>query len=122
MRDPNNLNLVRKFVVPNYATDEYKPAQFKLEQNYPNPFNPVTTIEFNLMERAQVTLKVYNVIGQEVMTLLNNEDMDYGRQGVQFNAGNLASGIYFYRMDATTVDEKGVRNTFSNVKKMMLVK
>jgi len=121
-RDPNSINTAHRFVVPNYATDNYKPVQFTLEQNYPNPFNPITTIEFELMERSQVTLKVYNVIGQEVMTLLNNTDLEYGRQAVQFNAGDLASGVYFYRMDATTTDDKGIRSTFSSVKKMILMK
>jgi len=121
-RDPNTINGVKRFVVPNYAAYENKPTEFKLEQNYPNPFNPTTTIEFSLMAEARVTLKVYNVVGQEVMTLLDNQDLQYGHQGVQFNASNLASGVYFYRMEATTVDAKGVRTIFTNTKKMLLLK
>ena len=74
------------------------------------------------MGEAKVTLKVYNVVGQEVATLLNNQALDYGHQAVQFNASNLSSGVYFYRMEATTVDDKGARTIFTSTKKMLLLK
>ncbi|TAK56769.1 MAG: T9SS type A sorting domain-containing protein, partial [Bacteroidetes bacterium] len=121
-RDPNTIESARRFVVPNYATEVYEPTQFSLEQNYPNPFNPVTTISFDLIEPAKVTLKIYNVVGQEVATLFNNEDLGYGRQFVQFDGGDLASGVYFYKLEATATDDKGVRSLFTNIKKMLLVK
>src|ERR1041385_22566 len=107
------------------AVDEYIPVAYRLDQNYPNPFNPTTTIQFNLPERAVITLKVYNMLGQEVTTLLNNEDMDEGVQEVRFDAGNFASGVYFYRLVANGVgdEEKGTPGqTFVSVKKMMLLK
>ncbi len=75
-----------------------------------------------LTQAAQVTLRIYNVVGQEVATLFNNQEMDLGRQTVQFDASSLASGVYFYRLEAVATDERGVSTVFTNVKKMMLVK
>ncbi|OIP55527.1 MAG: hypothetical protein AUK34_12920 [Ignavibacteria bacterium CG2_30_36_16] len=93
------------------------PKVFSLEQNYPNPFNPSTKINFSLAVDAKVSLKVFDVLGQEVMTLVNGQ-MAAGRHDVQFNAVGLNSGVYFYRIDATGVDG----NNFSSVKKMILTK
>ena len=70
-----------------------------LSQNYPNPFNPATTIRYGLPNRSHVTLTVYNTLGQQVAQLINS-DIDAGYHEIQFNASNLASGVYFYRMQA----------------------
>ena len=75
------------------------PSEFKLEQNYPNPFNPSTTIEFLIPQTSIVHLDEYNVLGEQVTTLLN-EERPAGNQSVQFNASNLPSGIYFYSIKA----------------------
>ena len=93
-------------------TSTAQPAQFTLGQNYPNPFNPSTTIEFALPKASSVELKVYTTLGQEVATLVQ-ETMSAGRHTVSFNAGRLASGLYFYRISA---------GDFNSVRKMMLVK
>ncbi len=74
------------------------PAQFSLGQNYPNPFNPSTRISFVLPADGQVTLRVYNTIGEEVATLVN-EVLPAGQHQVLWNAGGLPSGVYFYRID-----------------------
>lgn len=95
------------------------PEAFVLYQNYPNPFNPTTTIEFSLPEDAVVSLKVYNMIGQEVATLIDNEEMMYGAESVTFDASNLSSGIYFYRLVAKGL-ETGA--TTQIMKKMVLMK
>jgi hypothetical protein len=103
----------------------YVPSTFRLDQNYPNPFNPTTVIGFQLAEDAVVTLKVYNILGQELTTLVNHETMDEGSQEVEFNAANLPSGVYFYRLVATGVGdpEEGIAGkTFISVKKMTLVR
>lgn len=83
---------------PLTGRDDASPAAFALAQNYPNPFNPVTTIEFSLPAQSIVTLKVYNVLGQEVATLLNRQQLDQGRQAVDFNANAIPSGVYFYSL------------------------
>jgi hypothetical protein len=75
------------------------PAEYGLSQNYPNPFNPVTSISYTLAGNAMTTLKVYNVLGQEVTTLVN-EVKAPGAYTVNWNASDLASGIYFYRLQA----------------------
>jgi hypothetical protein len=101
------------------------PETFQLKQNYPNPFNPQTTIEFTLPEASIVTLKIYNVLGQEVAKLLNGETMDNGSQEVEFNAANLPSGVYFYRLEAQSIldEETGTLGEMrTSVKKMLLVR
>ncbi len=88
------------------------PLDFILEQNYPNPFNPSTKINFSIPKSDFVTLKVYNMLGQEVATLVNRQ-MSAGKYSVEFNASNLTSGVYLYKI--TT-------NDFTLSKKMMLLK
>jgi hypothetical protein len=86
--------------------------QFKLLQNYPNPFNLTTTIPFLLPQRTNVTLKVYDVFGKEIATLINKE-YDAGEHSIQFNANDLSTGVYFYRLQA---------GNFIEQKKMILIK
>ena len=99
------------------SDEELIPHTVALYQNYPNPFNPTTTIRFDLEDNAKVTLKVYNVLGQEVTTLLKNEEMDYGEKEIEFDASKLSSGVYFYRLTA-----QGEEFKISKKKKLMLVK
>jgi hypothetical protein len=91
------------------------PDEFSLAQNYPNPFNPTTTIEFSIPEDAFVTLKVYNMLGQEVATLIDREELGSGENQVDFDASFLSSGVYFYRIMVNG-------GQFQQVNKMMLVK
>lgn len=88
------------------------PLVYALSQNYPNPFNPSTRIQFSLPKASNVTLKVFNMLGQEVATLVSGS-LSAGDHDVTFNAKNLASGLYFYRLTA---------DQFTSVKKMMLLK
>ncbi|MDR9416463.1 MAG: LamG-like jellyroll fold domain-containing protein [Gracilimonas sp.] len=78
----------------------YIPDVVELSQNYPNPFNPTTTIDYGVPEAGEVTLDVFNMLGQKVATLLNGEKKSAGRFSVQFDAGRLASGLYLYRLKA----------------------
>ncbi len=96
------------------------PEQYALYQNYPNPFNPSTTIRFQLSEDSRVTLKVFNMLGQEVASLMNNEDVEGGEHEVRFDAGNLASGVYFYKLIAQETDNSSV--LFQQVRKMLILK
>jgi hypothetical protein len=88
------------------------PTSFKLEQNYPNPFNPTTNIAFNIPTASQVTLEVYNMLGQRVATLLNRQ-LSAGSHLVPFSAANLGSGIYIYRLTA---------GNFVDTRRMTLIK
>ena len=88
------------------------PTEFALYQNYPNPFNPSTTISFDLPRQSYVTLKVYNVLGQEVATLVNG-GRQAGRYSIPLEATEQPSGIYFYRLTA---------GSFSDVKKLIILK
>jgi hypothetical protein len=88
------------------------PKEFALYQNYPNPFNPTTKIKYDLPNDSRVTISIYNLIGQEVATLVD-ENQEAGFKSVEWNAGSLPSGMYVYRLTA---------NTFSDVKKMLLLK
>jgi len=88
------------------------PTQFNLEQNYPNPFNPTTTISYSLPHESYVRLSIFNTLGQNVRTLVNQFE-EAGNKSVSFDAGSLSSGVYFYRLQA---------GTFSNVKKLLLIK
>jgi hypothetical protein len=85
---------------------------FALESNYPNPFNPTTQISYQLPENSFVNLVVYNVIGQKVAELVNQEQTS-GKYTVKFDASNLPSGVYIYKLQA---------GEFSDVKKMLLTK
>jgi hypothetical protein len=93
------------------------PKEFYLSQNYPNPFNPTSMINFDLPKDSKVSLKVYDLLGRVVATLADNQEYEAGTQQVQFNAGNLASGMYFYRLTAQSEGK-----TFKDVKKMLLLK
>ncbi len=99
---------------------DIQPQKFLLAQNYPNPFNPSTTISFDLAKDAVVTLKVYNLLGQEVATLLNNENIEEGLQSVEFDASNLPSGVYLYKITGQEIG--GNAKSFQSTKKMVLLK
>jgi len=88
------------------------PEIFSLEQNYPNPFNPSTSIQFRIPENSFVSLKIYNVLGKEVSTLMN-EEKNAGTYEVNFNASALSSGVYFYKLEA---------GNFVQTRKMVLMK
>jgi uncharacterized repeat protein (TIGR01451 family) len=79
------------------------PDKFKLEQNYPNPFNPSTVIKFSVANREMITLKVYNLIGQEIATLVKSE-LEPGTYTATFDASKLSSGVYFYQLTGNSVN------------------
>ena len=91
---------------------DFHPNRFSLKQNYPNPFNPSTVISYSLPKGEFVTIKIYNLIGQEIKTLVNNYK-NAGTYNVTFSAAGLPTGIYFYQIQA---------GSFNSVKKMLLIK
>jgi hypothetical protein len=96
----------------NDPTEKSIPVEYSLSQNYPNPFNPTTTISYTLPEQALVQLTINNLLGQHIVTLVN-EIQSSGNKTVEFNAGSLPSGVYYYRIHA---------GKFSDFKKMILLK
>ena len=88
------------------------PDAYSISQNYPNPFNPITTIKYQIPELSFVTLKVYDVLGNEITTLLN-EEKPVGSYQIEFDATILSSGVYFYKLQA---------GNFVKTKKMILLK
>jgi len=110
--DPVTGNFVGMFTKVEKDETAGIPTSFTLHQNYPNPFNPMTTITYDIPVRANVKLVVYNVLGQEVATLVN-EVQEPGRYNVKFDASGLPSGVYFYKLEA---------GKYVDVKKMVLVK
>ncbi len=94
------------------------PKQFALHQNFPNPFNPSTTIRFDLPERSQVKLVIYDMLGREIATLLDGT-LAAGYQSIEWKA-NVATGLYFYRIEAVSIDDSAKR--FVSIKKMMVVR
>jgi hypothetical protein len=99
---------------PNFTSVETEDRlmDYSLSQNYPNPFNPSTVISYQLPVISSVTLKVYDILGREVATLVN-EEKPAGSYEVQFDASGLTSGIYFYQLNA---------GQYSETKKMILLK
>ncbi len=99
-------------VVVNVEDEDILPLTYKLEQNYPNPFNPSTVIKFAVPQRTRVLVKIYDILGGELSTLVN-EELDAGWYEETFNATALSTGVYIYRIQA---------GTYVNTKKMLLIK
>ena len=129
---PSGVNMIRFRVISGFGNNLYLdnickvngttgissnlntelPGKYSLSQNYPNPFNPVTNLEFGIPKLGFVSLKIYDVLGKEVATLVN-ENLSPGTYKYSFNASNLSSGIYFYRIKA---------GDFVQTRTMMLLK
>ena len=88
------------------------PTTYDLHQNYPNPFNPVTKIKFDIPQSSPVSIRLYDIIGNEIGVIYSG-DLSAGYYEAEFNGSNYASGVYFYRIDA---------GNFTSVKRMVLVK
>ncbi len=107
------LNFVDEIITSvNQTNMSVIPQEYSLSQNYPNPFNPATKINFSIPKQGLVTMKIYDALGKEVMTLVN-ETKQAGNYEVEFNGSNLASGAYFYRIES---------GEFTSIKRMMLIK
>lgn len=119
--DPKNWKASSLLGTPGKANDVYVnvekgkgnlPTEFRLDQNYPNPFNPLTTMQYLIPQVSHVTIKVYDIIGKEIKTLVNEEKLA-GKYVVQFDGSNFSSGVYFYQMRA---------GEFIDTKKFILLK
>ncbi len=104
--------IIHKSVFAKDGVESLQPEVYTLEQNYPNPFNPTTKISFSIPEAGLVQLKVYNLLGEEVATLSNEEKLP-GRYEVVFDANNLSSGVYLYSIRA---------GNYTESRKMILLK
>ncbi|MDP1995145.1 MAG: T9SS type A sorting domain-containing protein, partial [Ignavibacteria bacterium] len=98
--------------VEDNSNDENSPKSYSLKQNYPNPFNPNTTISYSIANPGLVTVKIFNILGEEILQLVN-EYKNSGSYSVNFDASRLSSGIYFYTMNS---------GSFVSTKKMVVLK
>jgi subtilisin family serine protease len=98
------------------VVEVFSPEKYTLMQNFPNPFNPSTTIEFSIPQASNVTIEIYNIVGERVASLVN-KTLDAGYHRANFNASNLPSGTYVYQLKAS-----GQNGTFTETKKMLLMK
>ena len=114
------LTILFDYAVMSVEDEINLPISCNLFQNYPNPFNPVTTIKYQIPERGFVTLKVYDVLGNEIETLVN-EEKPAGTYEIKWNANNLSSGVYFYRLRAVD-PSTGSGQGFVETKKMVLLR
>jgi len=105
-------NYIKNNPLAGVQTSLNLPSAFRLEQNFPNPFNPSTNISYSVASTSKVTLRIFDILGREVQTLVNMTQVP-GQYAVTFNAGNLASGVYFYQLNA---------GSFTQTKKLMLLK
>jgi len=107
-------------IITGISENILNPEKYELEQNYPNPFNPATIINYQLSIFSNVSLKVYDVLGQEVKTLVN-ENKPAGRYEVTFNGADFPSGVYFYRL-VVSPSNPMESDVFTDVKRMVLIK
>jgi len=115
----DNVKLVSYNSTPTGITTNTEiPLKFSLSQNYPNPFNPNTMINYELAFSSIVKLKVYDILGKEVISLVN-EKQNAGKYSVSFNGSNLSSGLYYYKLESGSPSENGY---FIDTKKMILIK
>ena len=115
--DPDNHIL--KDITITSVGELQTPLKYELSQNYPNPFNPTTKISYSLSQRSMVTLKLYNSIGEKVLTLVNKEE-DGGVYTISLDGKNLSSGVYFYRIEAVPLNNQ--KGNFVDTKKMIHLK
>lgn len=112
---PNLPYIMKRIINDEISSVQYEkeiPSEYSLRQNYPNPFNPSTIINYSIPSESMVTIKIYNVLGQEIKTLVNKTETS-GNHQITFNAGDLPSGIYLYRIQT---------GNFTQTKKMILLK
>jgi hypothetical protein len=110
----NESNATSKIsvIVTGVEAEPATPTMYSLDQNYPNPFNPVTTLSFSIGQANNTSLTIYDVLGREITTIVNDY-LDAGMHQYQFSGANLASGVYLYRI---------VSGSFVQTKKMSLIK
>ncbi|MFQ5771548.1 MAG: FlgD immunoglobulin-like domain containing protein [bacterium] len=127
--DYSNTVFTNGYFVPEITTEPVaetnlpQPKAIALQQNYPNPFNPITEIRFELPNAVQISLKIYNLLGEEIRTLVKR-NMEAGFHAVKWNGKNnlgreVASGVYIYRMEVQSQDSEAV---FSQMRKMTLLR
>jgi hypothetical protein len=116
IRNPqSNISLT----LPGIGSNREVPREYVLELNYPNPFNPTTAIRYQLPVNSAVSLKIYDMLGRVVQTLVDGPQ-EAGYKRIEWDAGNFSSGVYFYRIDAAGTEEPS--RTFSHVRKMLLLR
>ena len=115
------VHIIRFYQEPTGVNDVIsgEPDFFSLAQNYPNPFNPTTKIQYILKHRSQVKITIYNILGNKI-AILSNSIQEAGTRSVTWDANDVASGVYFYRLEAVSLDDQ--KQSFVQVKKMVVIR
>jgi hypothetical protein len=115
----DDINLIVYEYVPQSTEPITSVYNYSLQQNYPNPFNPSTKIKYSVSQRSNVVIKVFDILGNEIETLVN-EEKSAGTYELKWNGENLPSGVYFYQLKATP--SGGQAGSFIETKKMVLLR
>ncbi len=115
---PRSSVIANTLVGISNSSEALSPGHFYLKQNYPNPFNPVTNLEFGISKLGFVSLKIYDLLGKEVGSIVNSE-LNPGNYKYQFDASVYSTGVYYYTLKVNYPGETGV---FSETKRMILLK
>ncbi|MCB0732404.1 MAG: T9SS type A sorting domain-containing protein, partial [Ignavibacteriae bacterium] len=108
----SNYSDIKDIIITSISKENVLPTSYTLYQNYPNPFNPSTNINFDIVENTNVSLIIFNVLGEEVKNVINQK-LNAGAYSINVNFENIESGIYFYRIST---------NNFTETKKMIFIK
>jgi hypothetical protein len=117
--DYGGFSILRNSLITSVDNEREVPTSFQLDQNYPNPFNPTTRLEYSVSLPSNVTIAIYNLLGQKINTFISRNVLP-GEHSINFYGANLPTGVYFYQIAVSSIDNR--KMYYTNTKKMVLLK